>query len=571
MQMLAGAPEVVMQTWGFLAALFVVEWLRGHGARGRMLARFVMVVALITGLAAAQLLPFLDLLAHSHRDTGFGDSTWSMPLWGWANYFVPLFGCVASVPGIYSQPNQYWIFSYYLGIGTVTLAGLALWRVRQPRVWLLGGLSLLCLLMATGDAGRIYPVLRQALPFLGFMRYPVKFVILPAFSAPLLAAMFVGHGLAGGNELWPQSRREMRAAATFVIAGVIVLVQLGHRFAGVHAADLTRSGLSRIVFLVLILSLLLGLCRRGWVRKPFVFQAAILVLLWLDVPTMGARLCPTVPTGVYEPGLAPGGATINPLPEVGQSRALLSGDIARNIAHLWFTNFTEQVLYNRMALSADVNLLAGVPKVTGVYPLLPRQMNDINRMVLNESLPPPGLLDFLAVSYLNVPGKATEWLYRPTHLPWVTGGQKPVFADAGQTLQALGQAEFDPRTTVFLPPEERAMVSVTNASTPGVSIREFGASRVRVDVEAAEPALIVVCQNYYHNWRAFVDGRPAVLLRANHAFQAVEVPAGRHEIRLVYQDGWFFAGSIVSLATLTGCAILGFGWRQKSAVPLAAG
>jgi uncharacterized membrane protein YfhO len=52
-----------------------------------------------------------------------------------------------------------------------------------------------------------------------------------------------------------------------------------------------------------------------------------------------------------------------------------------------------------------------------------------------------------------------------------------------------------------------------------------------------------------------VDGKPARLLRANHAFQAVEISQGRHRVRLIYQDPAFEAGAVISLLALLACLI----------------
>ncbi len=56
------------------------------------------------------------------------------------------------------------------------------------------------------------------------------------------------------------------------------------------------------------------------------------------------------------------------------------------------------------------------------------------------------------------------------------------------------------------------------------------------EAEAPAASLVVISQTYYPAWKAYVDGRPAKLWRANYAFQALEVPAGRHHIRLAYED-----------------------------------
>jgi hypothetical protein len=44
-----------------------------------------------------------------------------------------------------------------------------------------------------------------------------------------------------------------------------------------------------------------------------------------------------------------------------------------------------------------------------------------------------------------------------------------------------------------------------------------------------------------------VDDQPVRLLRANHAFQALEGQAGRHQVTFVHTDRLFYFGALVSL------------------------
>jgi hypothetical protein len=220
------------------------------------------------------------------------------------------------------------------------------------------------------------------------------------------------------------------------------------------------------------------------------------------------------------------------------------------------TNAAEQVLYARLALYANANLLDHIPKVVGMYSLYPRQTGEVLATLLGGPHAPSGLTDFLAVSHVNAPGKVTEWKFRPTHLPWVSGGQEPLFAAPAAILNALSAPDFDPRRTVFLSPEARALVTVSNSSSAKISVREFSAHRVKLETEASEPALVVIAQSFYHNWHAYVNGRPTPLLRANHAFQALEVPAGRQQVTLVYEDRAFYCGAVISLiSAAAGIAI----------------
>jgi uncharacterized membrane protein YfhO len=52
------------------------------------------------------------------------------------------------------------------------------------------------------------------------------------------------------------------------------------------------------------------------------------------------------------------------------------------------------------------------------------------------------------------------------------------------------------------------------------------------------------------------------LLRANHAFQAVAVPKGRHEVELVYEDEKFSMGAGITFLTLAGCVACCGWWRR---------
>jgi len=74
--------------------------------------------------------------------------------------------------------------------------------------------------------------------------------------------------------------------------------------------------------------------------------------------------------------------------------------------------------------------------------------------------------------------------------------------------------------------------------------------------------MVVVAQAYYHPWHAYVDGEPTRLWRANYAYQALEVPPGKHQVRLVYEDHMFWGGVLLSLAALLACSAAWVWWRN---------
>jgi hypothetical protein len=531
---------------------------------GRHGARLASVIALVTGLAAAQLLPFADLLAHSQRGDRFGDSAWSMPAWGWANFLVPLFRCYPSSQGVFFQYDQFWTSSYYLSIGVLALALIAPWQVRRRRVWLLAALMAVSLVLALGDAGGLYGWLRRMVPLIGFMRFPIKFVVLTVFIVPVLAAYAVD----AFERLAPPAWAKLRTLMVFSMLTLVVLIGAilwyAHRYPLPKDQWLVtwQNGFGRAAFLVLTLGTLLAFRQVARSSSQWLLRIALLVLVWLDASTHSPRLNPTMPRWVYQPGWGAAQLKLQPTPRLGQSRAMLTPDAEFRLDHSSLEIPAEYYAFDRLGMFSNCNLLDDVPKVNGFFSLYVREAEQVQGLiyaVTNANV--THLADFLGVAQQTAPGKVTFWEARTNYLPWVTAGQRPVYANAPSTLWALVDSRFDPRQVVLLPPEAKPLVTVTNRSPAKIVSATFSAQRVEAEVEAPKPALVVVSQAFYHPWKAYVDDRPTRLWRANYAFQAVEVSAGRHRVRLVYEDRVFQAGALVSASTLLICLLLW--WRGR--------
>jgi len=88
-------------------------------------------------------------------------------------------------------------------------------------------------------------------------------------------------------------------------------------------------------------------------------------------------------------------------------------------------------------------------------------------------------------------------------------------------------------------------------------MRQFTAQKIECELEAKTPVMVVVSQVFYAPWHAYIDGERVPLWQANGAFQGFAAPAGKHEIRLAYEDTVFKVGAAISLLTLLAA---GFGW-----------
>jgi Bacterial membrane protein YfhO len=565
MQMLTGAPEIILFTWSFLGVMWIGNWLKAGPSRGALFWRLVALAVLVFAMSGAQLLPFLDLLKHSHRDANFGNNAWAMPIWGWLNFLVPGFRVNQSSSGLWYQPEQFWTSSYYTGGAVLALALWAALRLRQPRAFLLLLALAAGAVLALGDAGKLFHWLRLSLPAANVMRYPIKFVVVAVFALPLLAAFAVRDWSDASHEqndgAWSRSAR-LALTMTLLLAGVAAWSLA----APLHQNDATqtiwsalRTGFFLLVALTLLTAQLQGHRRLGGSLGTM----ALLLTLWLDALTHAPWQNPTVPSHVLARLTVPPQG-MAPAPELGQGRALLSLSAMTEFYTRNSTNAAESFRERRIGLPNSLNLIDQIPKVDGFFSLyLPEERRVHFRLYGSDTQVRPRLADFLGVTQVSATSDLLAWTPRDTAMPLVTGGQQPVFLEPGAALTNLISSNFEPQKYVLMPPEAWPAIAVTNGTTVTIHKVEWLNHRVRVEAESTQAALIVFSQAHYHPWQARVDGEETGIWRANVAFQAVEMPAGRHVVELIYLDHAFRFGCALSLA---GLALTGLCWRRRAGV-----
>lgn len=96
-----------------------------------------------------------------------------------------------------------------------------------------------------------------------------------------------------------------------------------------------------------------------------------------------------------------------------------------------------------------------------------------------------------------------------------------------------------------------------------VTVTEDGYGEVEATVTANGTGYLVLADTIKGNWTATVDGAPAELLRADHAFVAIAVPDGRHTVRFAYSTPASGLGGWLSLAAaLAVCTVFVVGLVQ---------
>jgi len=100
------------------------------------------------------------------------------------------------------------------------------------------------------------------------------------------------------------------------------------------------------------------------------------------------------------------------------------------------------------------------------------------------------------------------------------------------TLKTLASPTFDPLQTVLL---DRSISGSSSSvsSLPSASQVEFmwySPKRVELRTEAQAATVLLLNDRVDTNWRVWVDGKPAELMRANFLMRAVHVPRGEHHV-----------------------------------------
>jgi hypothetical protein len=121
-------------------------------------------------------------------------------------------------------------------------------------------------------------------------------------------------------------------------------------------------------------------------------------------------------------------------------------------------------------------------------------------------------------------------------------------------------AEALARVLELTDPTALAIVEAEVAPLAGsgmASVVRYEPDEVVLDVEASEAGLLFVSEIWHPSWEAFIDGEQVEVLRANVAFRAVQVPAGRHEVRFQYSPAEFRLGfGLSAVGFLAALAVL---------------
>jgi hypothetical protein len=194
------------------------------------------------------------------------------------------------------------------------------------------------------------------------------------------------------------------------------------------------------------------------------------------------------------------------------------------------------------------------PKIIGEgKPILLPGMDMLGvRYIIFPGSPPQGIQpDFQADGYwASINPKAFGRVFIPRTTELVT--------NASVRLEKLSSANFDPAEVAYL--EEAADLPAVCSGT--ARLEEEISTKVVISAHMETPGLLVLTDLWYPGWNAYEAGKPAHILRVNHALRGVALPSGEHRVEFRYEPASFRLG--VELAIVAAVAIAAWlvrAWR----------
>ncbi|WP_207515584.1 YfhO family protein [Longitalea luteola] len=120
-------------------------------------------------------------------------------------------------------------------------------------------------------------------------------------------------------------------------------------------------------------------------------------------------------------------------------------------------------------------------------------------------------------------------------------------------MQALNN--FNPAETAIVDNSYKSMLSGAVPADSGASIKQvaFDFENIKYESNSNAPHVAVFSEIFYKEWKAYIDGKPAPIAKANYVLRALLIPAGKHNIEFKFEPTTFRTG--YTLSAITGWLI----------------
>ncbi|MCX7880562.1 MAG: YfhO family protein [Ignavibacteria bacterium] len=548
---LSGHPQTTLYLFTLLAISGIYQiifYLRNHPKILQTIRAFVLFVLpflIGIGIFAIQLLPSVELSKYAQRaEVSYEKATeGALQFKQIYTAIVPkLFGWVEGSNlgnstfylqfGNQLQTHFFWETTYYFGV-TAAILGLfaVLTGFRERYVWLMVVFVVFGFLYSLGDGSPIFNLMYN-LPFYGMFRNPGRILFFVTLGMSVLGGL-------GFDYLWKEALKKniiWKLGIPFGLAFIISILASAGTFAQtfnapIIAKEVIEDSGNIALLLVLTLAVISFLLNRA-VLHPALAGILIMVLCFVDLFLVGASFNrnPNNPEKIYE--LKP------------ELKAMLTPKPPESIFRV-SSRLYEPIKF--MAMQRNQGLIDGIMLIDGYNPL-----------ILERVLPPINdaktVNDLYNVRYeVRVDLEKSTWGFveREGYFPRAWLVTDFVVKNPNEVDEFMRKNIIDYRKTVVLEKEPQFVRSdTTTLEKTSVLCLYYSENYFKYRISTPKSAILVLSEIWFPEWRAYIDGIPFEVYRANYCFRAVEIPKGEHILEMKFESKSFKNGAYISLFTL---------------------
>ena len=532
----------------------------------RPFVHWLAIVGIGLGLSAVAWLPALEYMRLSVRAAGFYDEmSGGFPLYDPVQMLLP--GAVSPYSPL------------YVGVLPLLLAIWAALTLRRRETIFWGGMAAVAFLLSFGGESFLYTPFYLLVPGFSIFRGQERAAFLFSFALAVLAGYGFKYQISNvkwqvSNGKYPIPRVRWQISKLRRVVGWLLVGSLGAVvvfFYGLNSTGWQEDSpfhflLGRSLWLALMLAMTWGLMRaseggprgigrlRGRFYVPLIGLGTML-LVTLDLFTINWK------TNVYP--VLPETQTVPPA--VVQA---IYDDVTQSQAFR---------VYNEYRVYENYGVPFSLEDAWGASPLRLAGYDELYRSLRMERV-----WQLLNVQYVTT---WREELYAPSQIiyqeptdhdvtyvhrldeiaprAWLVYRAEEIGDD--DALARLDAFEFDPARVALVPPGTSLALDQPSAGEIGsVDLVSRTPGSLSLTVDSPADGLLVLSEVHYPGWRAMVGGSAAPIIQTDHILRGIPVPAGKHQVQLVFRPVTFTVGVVLSGITLGALVVAGvWVWLRK--------
>ncbi len=559
---------------------------------------FLLIMLIGLGLSLFKIIPTIEVIINSSRAAQgvvFEEaSAWAFNPLQMIEFIVPFFASIFESTKF--QTEQTWLSCPYFGLLPFIFLCLAVVNRQQQRYSFFTFIFLIFLILSFGNILPLYSWCYNIFPGFSLFRFPIKFLCIVAFSGSLLSGfgldmcleskkllrclkysllvllvIFITISIIGSNYYEPilstlfQNIKGDDNSVLFVrFYHIICNITLSSIFLGIIILSLwgirTKTLLLPVLFCVIISDLFLA----GWKYQPTMkekyFSHYTKTMEFINNDKEVFRVMHTPATRKYFAGIE-------------RNRNFVQNYTEYQRGIVPYLGLSHHIFYAHVA---------------GYMALCPDEYLDLLNLFM--SYPPTldalrKLINLFNIKYIiSVDKFSTElvqdnwklaynkgiYIYRnESAFPRAFFVPEAISLAPKKAFIAVGTMNFDPRNQVILSTEESQRHKSTKEAggrrhvcdsihEPVVKITDYRLHSVSIKADTDRDGWVVLTDNYYPGWKAYVNNHETKIYQADNAFRAIRIKSGTSKIDFVYNPLSIKAGiwgSIISLIFIAGMGV----------------